>query len=188
MRAINRTKETSSLSFLPWACTLVILGAALLAGCAAGEKSVASMEDLGLDLTSCLPMAPDGWMADPLDIDERITNLVVGKIDASREYNESEDKGEVEIHIRTSAWCCWLVNFSGDLEKLEIQGRKAGLDPKKNKAVLYVALTHNVVVIFEAHKMSNAVEAVKYFASKTDLDCLKEKFKEYKKEYRQNVL
>ena len=68
------------------------------------------------------------------------------------------------------------------------QGRKAGLDPKKNKAVLYVALTHNVVVIFEAHKMSNAVEAVKYFASKTDLDCLKEKFKKYKKEYRKNVL
>jgi len=183
MRAIQATRSVLARPPVPLhlPALALLLGAALLSGCASGEKSVQDLASLAGELSTCLPAPPQGWVAEATGVDQRVTDLDEGKLEAMREYAEIDGKGEMEINVRTSPWCCWLVNFGGDLVPLTIQGRKAGMDPKKNKAVLYVTLTYDTVVIFEADNMPNAEEAVKYFASKTDFDCLKEKVKAAKK-------
>jgi len=156
---------------------ILLLGCVLLAGCASGKQSV---EDLGLlarDLTACLPPPPDGWEVRAMEINEETTRLDKGKIDAARDYVQTGGQAEMEVSIRTSRWCCWLVVFSGDLQETKIQGRRAGLDARKNKAVLYVPLTHEIVVTFEADNMENAADTVMDFAQITDFDCLKKRIK-----------
>jgi hypothetical protein len=174
MLAEKQIRAASNRPCFPWKFfPLFLVGLALLAGCASGKKLLPEFDVLAQDLAACLPPPPEGWNAGPVEIDARITDLKKEKIDASREYTETGGKAEMDVTIRTSSWCCWLVTFSGDLEKLTVQGRKACLDPKKNKAVLYVSLTPGSVVTFEADNMEDAAQAVQDFASITDFDCLK---------------
>jgi hypothetical protein len=170
----NVSRAGANRSPLSWKSALPFLAAiALLSGCAAGKTSLPEFDVLAQDLAACLPDPPEGWNAGPMEINAKLTKLKEGKIDAAREYTEVGGKAEMEIGIRTSRWCCWVVTFSGDLEKLEIQGHKACLDPKKNKALLYVSLTPGSVVTFEADNMTDAAQAVVDFAAITNFDCLK---------------
>jgi len=157
---------------------ILLLGGSLLTGCASATVSVEDLEVLARDLTVCLPPAPDGWEVAAMAINEKITNLGKGKIDASLEYAEIGGPAEVEIGVRTSRWCCMMVVFSGDMQKLTVQGRKAALDARKNKSVLYVMLTHEIAVIFEADNIENSEQLVQDLAEVTDFDCLEKRIKD----------
>jgi hypothetical protein len=179
MRASIATKTVSAWIFRPGKGALLLLACcALLMGCASGTKSVQDLETLALTLTACLPEPPEGWQVEAMEINEKITDLGKGKIDAALEYREIDGEAEMEIDVRTSRWCCMMVIFSGDLQKLTVQGRKAALDARKNKSVLYVTLTHEIVVIFEADNIKTAEQLVQDFASMTDFDCLEKQIKQ----------
>ncbi len=178
MRSSESKKAGSGCFLCPGRFVLILLlGCALLTGCASATKSVENLELLAQDLTTCLPEPPEGWEVETMEVSEKITNLDKGKIDAALEYGEIDGKAEMEIDVRTSRWCCMMVVFSGDMQKLTIQDRKAALDARKNKAVLYVALTHEIVVIFEADNVKTAEQMVQNFASVTDFDCLEKRLK-----------
>ena len=133
----------------------------------------ASSGELEDALAACFPAALEGWIAEPVIVDAAKTNLENHELWAARVYKQSPGEGEIKIKVYNSRWCCWLVNFSGDLEKMKIKEKKAGLDEQKTDAIVYVRLNRQVVLSVEAEKIPVLAQTAERFASEIDCDKLK---------------
>ena len=105
-------------------------------------------------------------------VDAAKTDLKAHEIWASRQYKQTEGGGEVDIKIQRSRWCCWLINFSGDLKKTTVKGRKAGTDEQRDESTIYVRVKKHLVVSIQAENLPQPAQVADRFASGIDYDKL----------------
>jgi len=139
--------------------------------CLQPEPCLADAE-LAEALAGCLPAPEEGWIAEPVVVEDEKTDLGAGKIWASRQYRQTDGRGEVDIKVHKSRWCCWLISFSGDIRKITVKGRKAGLDEERDESTVHVRLRKQIVVSVQAENLPASAEAARKFASAIDYDKL----------------